>query len=59
MHFVVPIYEADVFNYTFVRQMLVGLLPGESQYFPQGNRKGPHIRFRCELALQRGIIKPC
>lgn len=26
MHFVVPIYEADVFNYTFVKQMLVGLL---------------------------------
>lgn len=51
MHGIVLVDVPDILNNILVRHMLVGLLPGERQYLPQGHGEGPHIRFSGELSL--------
>jgi len=52
MHFIILIDMSNIFNNIRICHVLIGLLPGECQNFPEGNGKGPNIRFRTEFCLQ-------
>lgn len=56
MHFVILVDVSNVLDDIRIRHVLVGLLPCECQYLPQGDGKGPNVWLGTEFGLQLAVL---